>query len=185
MRSTTSRGRSRRSTAPPAIDRFDVIHDHCGFTALGDGRPHRHAARAHAARAVHRRHRGVLRPPRVTRRRSSGSAGAQLASAPPELGPCGGDPEPDRPAALAAARAQGRLPALDRPDDAGEGAAPRDRGGPRRRRAARARRRHPARAAGVLRPRGRAAHRRRARPLRRRDRRSAQALAVRAARARC
>ena len=61
----------------------------------------------------------------------------------------------------------------------GEGPAPRDRRRPRRRRAAGPRRRDPARAAGVLRPRDRAAHRRRPRPLRRRGRRRGQALAVR------
>jgi glycosyltransferase involved in cell wall biosynthesis len=39
-----------------------------------DGRPHRHPDRAHASRAVHRRHGGLLPPSRPARRRWSASA---------------------------------------------------------------------------------------------------------------
>ena len=108
-----------------------------------------------------------------------GISRAQLASAPTGLAPIGGNPKPDRRERLAAAGAQGRLPAVDRADDPREGAPARDRRSARGRRAARLGGRHPARATAVLRPRGRPAHRRRAGPLPRRGRRVTQALAVR------
>ena len=150
--------------------RFDVVHDHCGFTALAMAdridTPLVHTLHGQFTAG----HRGLLRPPRPqggARRHQPRAARVGAA----RVGADRLDPEPDRPAGLAAAGAQGRLPALDREDDRREGAAPRDRRRSRRGRAARAGRRHPARTAGVLRPRGRAAHRRRARPLRRRGRR--------------
>ena len=123
-------------------------------------------------------------PATATRRRSSASAGRS--SRPRRrAGPGGRDPEPHRRAGLAAARAQGRLPAVDRQDDGREGPSPRDRRRPCRGRAARPGGSHPARPAGVLRPRGRAAHRRRARPLRRRGRWVGQASRCSRAPARC
>ena len=69
------------------------------------------------------------------------------------------DPEPDRHAGLAVARAQGRLRAVDRQDDGREGPAPRDRSG--RAQACRSSwQESSTRPAGVLRPRGGATHRR-------------------------
>ena len=61
---------------------------------------------------------------------------AQLASAPARRPRDLHDPEPDRRRRVAAARGEGRLPALGRAHDDREGAAPGDRRRPRRRRAA-------------------------------------------------
>ena len=64
--------------------------------------------------------RGLLRPPRAqggAGRHQPGAAGIGAA----RIGPVRGDPQPDRRVGLAAAGAQGRLSALDRQDDTGEG----------------------------------------------------------------
>ena len=80
-RSTTSPGRSTRSTSPLADARFDVVHDHCGFTGARDGRPNRHSSRAHAARPLHARYGGFLRSSRA-----QGGAGGHKSRA-ARLGP--------------------------------------------------------------------------------------------------
>ena len=135
---------------------FDVVHDHCGFTRAGDGRPHRRAGRAHGPRAVHGRHGRRSTPHTATRPGSSASAarsstqrptGAAIASA--------SIPNPIDVDDWPLSAREGRLPAVDRPDDRGQGPAPRDRGRSRGRRAAGARRAGAARPGGVLRPRGR------------------------------
>ena len=130
-------------------DRFDVIHDHCGFTGLAmAGRidtPFVHTLHGPftaetAAFYKHHGHKAEL----------VGISRAQLASAPPGLGQLRSIPNPIDLAGLAAHRAQGRLSALGRTHDPGEGAAPRDRSRPRRRRSAGVGGSHPAWTAGVL-----------------------------------
>ena len=86
-----------------------------------------------------------------------GISQAQLDSAPAGDGRRPRGPQPDRHRRVAVQRRQGRLHALDRPDVARQGTAPRDRRGARGRRAARARRARPARSGAVLRRGGRAA----------------------------
>ena len=102
-------------------------------------------------------HRGLLRAPRRTRRRWWGSAARSSRRRRPSWPDRRRSPTRSTCSGVAAAGAQGRLPAVDRTDDPGEGPAARDRRRPRRGCAAGPCRRHPARAAGVLRPRDRAA----------------------------
>jgi hypothetical protein len=109
-------------------DRFDIIHDHCGFTALAMASRidtpivhtlHGPFTAETAAFYARHGHKAAL----------VGISRAQLSSAPPGLGPIDSIPNPIDPPGVAAAGAQERLPALDRQDDPGEGAAPRDRSG--------------------------------------------------------
>ena len=139
---------------------FDVLHDHCGFTAFA------FADRIDTP-VVHTLHgpftedtSGVLRAARPQGERRGaqplpGRAGAGRARR------GGGDRQPDRRRRLPLPRREGRLPALDRAPQRRQGPAARDRGGARGRRAARARRPGAARPGGVLRERGGASHRRR------------------------
>ena len=133
MRSTTSRGRSTRSTSPPGGDRFDVIHDHCGFTALAMAdridTPIVHTlhgqftAETRAAFYARHGHKATLvgHQPRAARVGAARAGSDRL------------DPQPDRRAAW---------PLQERKDDyllwigrmtPGEGPASRDRRGARRR----------------------------------------------------
>ena len=115
-RPTTSRGRSRQIDLAANGMRFDVVHDHCGFTALAMADRidtplvhtlHGQFTASTAAFYARHGHKAAL----------VGISRAQLASAPPGLAADRRDPEPDRRAGLAAAGAQGRLPAVDREDD--------------------------------------------------------------------
>ncbi len=105
------------------LERFDVIHDHCGFTGLAMANridtPLVHTLHGPftadtAAFYAHHGHKGTL----------VGISHAQLASAPSELEPLGPIPNPIDLQRLANAGAQGRLPALDRADEPREGTAP-------------------------------------------------------------
>ena len=148
---------------------FDVVHDHCGFTALAMADRldtplvhtlHGQFTASTAAFYARHGHKAAL----------VGISRAQLASAPAGLEPVGAIPNPIDARAWPLREHKddyllwiGRMTAEKGPHRAI--AAARCRG-----RAACPGRRHPARSAGVLRPRGRAAHRRRACPLHRRDR---------------
>ena len=171
--------RSTRSIAPPVHDRFDVVHDHCGFTGLA-------MANRIDTPLVHTLH-GPFTPETAAFYARHGHKGtlvgisrAQLSSAPPGLGPIASIPNPIDLSAWplqerkgdyllwigrmtpekGAHRAIAAARAVDVPLDLG--------------------RRDPARSAAVLRPRDRAPHRRRPSPVRGRGRRVGQALPVRA-----
>ena len=145
--------RRRRAEGPTVR----IVHDHSGFTRR-DGGPHRHAGRAH--RCTGRSRPGPRAFYATHGRKAAGRAQPGAArAAPPGLGCVGGDPEPHRLGPGPCER-QGRLPAVDRAHDAGEGSAPRDRRCPCGRAAARPGGARPARSAGVLRSRGRATPRR-------------------------
>ena len=112
-------------------DRFDVVHDHCGFTGLA-------MANRIDTPLVHTLH-GPFTPETAAFYARHGHKGtlvgisrAQLSSAPPGLGPIASIPNPIDLSGLAAAGAQGRLPVVGRTDDPGKGSAPRDRSRARR-----------------------------------------------------
>ena len=179
MRSTMSPARSKRSSSPRDGDAFDVIHDHCGFTALA-------MADRIATPIVHTLH-GQFTPSTAAfylrhadKAALVGISRAQLASAPPGLGRDSCDPQPARRRCLAAGRAQGRhMLWIGRmtPEK-----------GPHRAIAAARAASVPLVLAGVIQPgharilraRGGTPDRRHSRPLRRRGRRRGQTLAVRA-----
>ncbi len=133
----------------PGMAGFDVVHDHCGFTALAMadrlGTPLVHTLHGQftlETAAFYERHAHKATLVAISRAAACDGAGD------PERR--GGDPQSDRRAALAATGAEGELPVLDRPHDGGEGAAPRDRGGAHGGGAAGAGRGDPTRPAGVL-----------------------------------
>ncbi len=131
-RSTTSRGRSRRSTSPPTSDRFDVIHDHCGFTALAMADRidtplvhtlHGQFTASTAAFYARHGHKAAL----------VGISRAQLESAPAELAARSASiPNPIDVRAWPLREHKDDYLLVDRADDRREGPAPRDRRRPRR-----------------------------------------------------
>ena len=134
-----------------AYRHFDVIHDHCGFTAVAMAdrieTPIVHTLHGQftpATSAFYRHHAAKVALVGISR--------AQLASAPAQLGALPAIPNPLDVGAWPLRGTQGRLPAVDRADDTREGATAGDCGGPRCGGAADPRGRHPTGAAGLLRP---------------------------------
>ena len=147
-RSTTSHGRSIGSRRATGGEPFDVVHDHCGFTALA-------MADRIDTPFVHTLH-GQFTPSTAAFYARHGHKAALVGDQPgaARVGTArrwrrsASIPNPIDVRAWPLRERQGRLPAVDRTDDAREGAPPRDRRRSRGGCAARAGRRDPAGPAG-------------------------------------